>query len=352
MPSPMLGGLRGDFLPLRVDSGPSLLPTDEDTVRGIVDWLTSTQRVLMLQALLDYPECRQVLQKGGTQTQPIRHEADEGCKARVDMGSVPTPSYEESAETPLYIGSEHQHAWPPFVSTPIHHSRPDLGVGACNPDSEPDGGIVVPSGSTQFTVTSTPSVYLRRETPFGIPHAHCLIINRAMQSANAMLDRKRPRPSYRAIISDSAPQAPKSFTPYDDHVILGCIYYYVGDYNTIELNWHVIYYYYSHIVNNNRTLSSLRSRFHKYLKTDLTFDITLKEHSYWIDLLHFCLANNKTKRPCLCPLTGAPVHEDLNEIHYFVVYIFVALRPEASSDDLARLLVLWLSLVQGPFSFC
>lgn len=204
--------------------------------------------------------------------------------------------------------------------------------------------------NTDYVVPSTPG-YLDTTSRCALPHANSHYTFSGLGLANSLFDRRRPRQSYRATIYDGSPKAPKAFSEHDDNIILAAIFYYVGDYNTTDLNWHVIYYYHALLIYNNRSLSSLRSRFHKYLKIDFLFDVREYPLTYWLDLLDLCAHTISKPGWQHSTDSNGMLTTKQSKIHYLVASIFVLLRPDMQHNELKRNFTLWLELVNGPHSF-
>lgn len=215
-----------------------------------------------------------------------------------------------------------------------------------------DSPIIV-NTNTNYTVPNVPKIYINESTSHFAHHSNVQCKFAGMGYASSTFDRRRPRPTFRATIYEDSPKASKAFTVHDDNIILASITYYVGDYNTTDLNWHIIYYYYSLLIYNNRTLSSLRSRFHKYLKMDFKFDIKDYSLSYWLNTLELCASVMHhtnvpiTKRGELCNMIAA----NGNKVHYLLTCIFIFLRPDMQYNELKHNFCIWLELINGPHSF-
>lgn len=234
-----------------------------------------------------------------------------------------------------------------------HHSKTWPSMYATGGNYAVQDTPIVVDTDINYTVQSAPKTYMNESASHFAPHSNAQYKFSCIGLASSTFDRRRPRPAFRATIYEDSPKAPKAFTEQDDNIILAAIFYYVGDYNTIDLNWHIIYYYYSLLIYNNRTLSSLRSRFHKYLKMDFKFDIKDYSFSYWLDTLELCVSTMQhvnvpiTQRGELCNMIATKK----NKVHYLVACIFVFLRPDMNYNELKRNFCIWLELINGPHRF-
>lgn len=275
-------------------------------------------------------------------------------------GSVPQCA--ESQQQQNYIQSKHDsssNSEPVRLTTspPFHHlqssnaRRPNMHTTGGNYGVH-DSPIIVNTDSS-YAIPNVPKIYINESAMHYVPHSNAQCKFTGLGFASSTFDRRRPRPTFRATIYDDSPKAPKAFTEHDDNIILASITYYVGDYGTTDLNWHIIYYYYSLLVYNNRTLSSLRSRFHKYLKIDFKFDLKDYTLSYWLDTLELCASVMHhtnvpiTKRGELCNLIASKG----NKVHYLLTCIFIFLRPDMQYNELKHNFCIWLELITGPHSF-
>ncbi|EFO63594.1 Hypothetical protein GLP15_4711 [Giardia lamblia P15] len=262
--------------------------------------------------------------------------------------------YAQSVQDNSSTSEQASHSMSPSFNCPHpHYSRtwPNMHTMGGNYAVQ-DSPIIVDT-DTNYTVQNAPKIYMNESASHFAPHSSAQYKFSCIGLASSTFDRRRPRPAFRATIYEDSPKAPKAFTEQDDNIILAAIFYYVGDYNTTDLNWHIIYYYYSLLIYNNRTLSSLRSRFHKYLKMDFRFDIKDYSFSYWLDTLELCVSTMQhanvpiTKRGELCNMIATKK----NKVHYLVACIFVFLRPDMHYNELKRNFCIWLELINGPHRF-
>lgn len=270
------------------------------------------------------------------------HESHQRQAYMYTRYDTPSTSEQVSFSVPPSFQCSHPHCgrtWPSMQATGSNYAVHD--------------SPIIVDIDTNYVVPNAPKVYMNESASHFTPHSGAQCRFTGIGLASSTFDRRRPRPTFRATIYEDSPKAPKAFTEQDDNIILASIFYYVGDYNTTDLNWHIIYYYYSLLIYNDRTLSSLRSRFHKYLKMDFKFDIKDYSLSYWLDTLELCVSTMQhsnvpiTQRGELCNAIATRK----NKVHYLVACIFVFLRPDMQYNELKHNFCIWLELINGPHRF-